>query len=150
MIRRPPRSTLFPYTTLFRSFKTYYGAANAVIVIAGDVDAQTARDKVEKYFGDIPSGPPVARQETWIAKRSGTQRQVMQDRVPQARIYKVWNIPPYDSADGDYLNLVSDVLGLGKNSRLYERLVYKDQIATQVSAYLAARETGSQFYLQAT
>ncbi|PYV91217.1 MAG: peptidase M16 [Acidobacteria bacterium] len=131
-------------------FKTYYGAANAVIVIAGDVDAQTARDKVEKYFGDIPSGPPVARQETWIAKRSGTQRQVMQDRVPQARIYKVWNIPPYDSADGDYLNLVSDVLGLGKNSRLYERLVYKDQIATQVSAYLAARETGSQFYLEAT
>jgi zinc protease len=44
-------------------FKTYYGAANAVIVIAGDVDAQTAKTKVEKFFGDIPSGPPVARHE---------------------------------------------------------------------------------------
>src|SRR5438093_12518121 len=42
-------------------FKSYYGAANAVIVIAGDIDAQTIRDKVEKFFGDIPSGPPVAR-----------------------------------------------------------------------------------------
>ena len=41
-------------------FRTYYGAANAVLVLAGDIDAETAREKVEQYFGDIPSGPPVA------------------------------------------------------------------------------------------
>lgn len=41
-------------------FQTYYGAANAVIVIAGDIDAQTARQKVQQYFGHIPSGPPIA------------------------------------------------------------------------------------------
>jgi zinc protease len=34
-------------------FKTYYGAANAVLVLAGDIDAATARAKVERYFGDI-------------------------------------------------------------------------------------------------
>ena len=39
-------------------FKTYYGPSNAVLVIAGDIDAKTAKDKVEKYFGDIPPGPP--------------------------------------------------------------------------------------------
>jgi zinc protease len=131
-------------------FKTYYGAANAVIVVAGDIDAKTAKEKVEKYFGDIPSGPPIAKHDVWIAKRSGTHRQQVEDRVPQARIYKVWNIPQWGSADSDYLDLVSDVLGLGKNSRLYERLVYKDQIATNVSSYIDTREIGGQFYVDAT
>src|ERR1700684_3934777 len=91
-------------------FKTYYGPSNVVLVLAGDIDVKTAREKVTKYFGDIPAGPPVAHQEVWIAKMTGTHRQTVQDRVPQARIYKVWNIPEYGSAEGDYLGLVSDCL----------------------------------------
>jgi zinc protease len=54
--------------------------------------------------------------------------------VPQARIYKVWNIPEYGSADADYLDLVSDCLSQGKSSRFYKRLVYEDQIATDAGA----------------
>jgi zinc protease len=131
-------------------FKTYYGPSNAVIVIAGDIDVQTAHEKVEKYFGDIPAGPPIARQQVWIAKMTGTHRQVVQDRVPQARIYKVWNMPEAGNADADYLDLVSDVLAHGKNSRLYKRLVYDDQIATDVSAYVDEREISSQFSIRAT
>jgi len=131
-------------------FKTYYGAANAVIVVAGDIDAATAKAKVEKYFGDIPSGPPVARHDAWIAPMTETHRQQVQDRVPQARLYKVWNIPERGAAEHDYLNLVSDVLGSGKNSRLYKRLVYDDQICTNVAAYIDAREISSQFYIEAT
>ena len=95
-------------------FRTYYGAANAVVVVAGDIDVKTAKEKVEKYFGDIPAGPPVGRQQAWVAKRTGSQRGVMQDRVPQARIYKVWNIPGWNTADADYLSLASDVLSSGK------------------------------------
>jgi len=131
-------------------FKAYYGTANSVIAIAGDIDAETAKTKVEKYFGDIPSGPPVKKQDVWISKMEGTHRQIAQDRVPLPRIYKVWNIPQWGSADSDYLNLVSDILTSGKNSRLYKRLVYEDQIATDVSAYLDAREIGGQFHIVAT
>ncbi|HXE56975.1 MAG TPA: pitrilysin family protein [Gemmatimonadales bacterium] len=131
-------------------FQDYYGAANAVIVLAGDIDAETARRKVERYFGDIPSGPPVAKQEVNIAKRTGSQRGVMQDRVPQARIYKVWNIPQWGSRDGELLNLVSDVLASGKTSRLYRRLVYDDQTATNVSAYVDLREIAGLFVIEAT
>lgn len=130
-------------------FKTYYGAANAVIAIAGDIDAETAREKVEKHFGDIPPGPPIAKHDAWIAKRTGTQRERVEDRVSQARIYKVWNIPQWGTEEGDYLDLVSDVLGHGKNSRLYKRLVYDDQIATDVSAYVELREIGGLFYIEA-
>ena len=69
-------------------FRTYYGAANAVIVVAGDVEPDDVKARIEKYFGDIPAGPPTTRQEQWIAKRTGSQRGIMYDRVPQARIYK--------------------------------------------------------------
>ena len=131
-------------------FKTYYGPSNAVIAIAGDIDAKTAREKVEKYFGDIPASPPIAKQQLWIAKMTGTHRQVAQDRVPQARVYKVWNIPQAGSDDADYLDLVANVLSQGKNSRLYKRLVYDDQIATDAAAFVNEREIGSQFYLQTT
>jgi zinc protease len=131
-------------------FQNYYGAANAVIVVAGDIDAQTAKQKVEKFFGDIPPGPPVARQRAWVAKRTGSQRGVMQDRVPQARIYKVWNIPGWGTADGDYLKLVGDVLSSGKTSRLYKRLVYDEEIATDVSASLDLREIGGLFVIEAS
>ena len=130
-------------------FQSYYGAANAVIVIAGDIDAQTARQKAEKYFGDIPAGPPVSRQEAWIAKRTGSQRGTLQDRVPQARLYKVWNVPGWGTADGDYLNLVGDILSSGKTSRLYKRLVYDEQIATDVSASVDLREIGGLFVIEA-
>src|ERR1700674_1802171 len=131
-------------------FKTYYGPSNVVIVIAGDIDAKTAKEKVTKYFGDIPAGPPVAHQEVWIAKMSGTHRQIVQDRVPQARIYKVWNIPEYGSADADYLDLVSDCLSAGKSSRFYKRLVYEDQIATDAAATVDLREIRGQFVIRAT
>ncbi len=131
-------------------FKTYYGPSNVTIVLAGDIDVKTAREKVEKYFGNIPAGPPVAHQEVWVAKMTGSHREIVQDRVPQARIYKVWNIPEYGSADGDYLDLVSDVLSVGKTSRFYKRLVYDDQIATNANAFVPLNEIAGQFYVQAT
>ena len=131
-------------------FKTYYGPSNVVLVIAGDIDAKTAREKVTKYYGDIPSGPPVAHQQVWVAKMTGTHRQTVQDRVPQARIYKVWNVPQYGSADADYLDLVSDCLSNGKSSRFYKRLVYEDQIATEAVAYVDLREIGGQFTVRGT
>src|SRR5438046_304273 len=131
-------------------FRTYYGPNNAVIVLAGDITSETARQKVEQFFGDIPATPPIAKQDVWIARRTGSHREVMQDRVPQGRIYKEWNIPQFGSADGDYLDLVTDVLAAGKTSRLYKRLVYDEQIATDVAAYVDLREIGGQLVIRAT
>jgi zinc protease len=131
-------------------FRTYYGPSNVVITLAGDIDVKTAREKVEKYFGNIPAGPPVGHQQVWVAKMTGSHRGTVQDRVPQARIYKVWNVPEYGSADADYLDLVSDVLSSGKTSRFYKRLVYDDQIATNANASVRLNEIGGQFYIQAT
>jgi zinc protease len=131
-------------------FKTYYGPSNAVVVVAGDVKAEEVKAKVERYFGDIPPGPPVARHDTWIAPRTGAHRMEMQDRVPQARIYEVWNTPEWATADSAYLTLAASVLSRGKTSRLYKRLVYDDQIATSVNARQNGAEIGSQFVVEVT
>jgi zinc protease len=131
-------------------FHTYYGAANATLVLAGDITVAEAKQKVEKYFGDIPAGPTIQRQQQWIAKMAGEKRAMLQDRVPLARIYKTWNIPGSTTRDFTMLDVASDILGSGKNSRLYKRLVYKDQIATAVSVGVGPFEIGSQFQITAT
>ena len=131
-------------------FKSYYGAANAVLVIAGDVNTEDVKKRVEKYFGDIPAGPPISRLQVWVAKMEGTKREIAQDRVPQARIYKIWNVPEWGDEELAHLDLVSDVLVMGKSSRFYKRLVYEEQVATDVRAYYSGGEIGSQFVIQAT
>ena len=131
-------------------FKTYYGPNNAVIVIAGDVIPREALEKVEKYFGDIPPGPPIAKPREWIVKLEYDKRETMQDRVPQARVYKVWGGPNFVSKDAVLLELADAVLTTGKNSRLYERLVYQDQTATSVSGSLFSGEIGGYYELAAT
>jgi len=131
-------------------FRGYYGAANAVIVLCGDVKAADAIAKVEKYFGDIPSGPPVTRPESWVAKRTGTQRVSVQERVPLPRVDKVWNTPQWGAPDSHMLELAASVLARGEGSRLYERLVRKDGLATEVSAVQDDNEIGGQFWISAT
>ncbi|XLZ68028.1 pitrilysin family protein [Massilia sp. SR12] len=131
-------------------FKTYYGPNNTVIVLAGDITPAQAREKMEKYFGEIPAGPPLAKHEAWVAKRSGSHRSTVQDRVPEARVYRVWNVPGTNTADEPLLDLAATVLGQGKSSRLYKRLVYKDQLATSVTAFNGSNEIAGQFVTMLT
>ncbi len=131
-------------------FREYYGAANAVLVVAGDVEPEAVRSRVEHYFGSIPPGPPVVRQKQWIARRTGEHRQSMHDQVPQARVYKVWNVPPKLTDALTDLEIAASLLAGSKNSRLYQRLVYREQLATDVVAGVNDREIGSQFMVWAT
>jgi zinc protease len=128
-------------------FKTYYGPNNAVLALAGDIDLETAKEKVNKFFGDIPAGPPLVKPDVWIAKRSEEKRDIMFDNVPQARIYKAWNVPPRDTEAAAHFDLASSVLVGGKNSPLYKELVYEKQIATNVSAFYYDREIAGMFIL---
>jgi zinc protease len=131
-------------------FTNYYGAANAVLVLAGDIDPDTALKKAVHFFGEVPSGPPVANYQAWIPRIQGTRRETVSDRVPQARLYKVWNIPQYGEPDNVYLDMAADVLVSSKSSRLYKRLVYDDQVCTGVEASVDPNEISGQFHITAT
>ncbi|MGI9343890.1 MAG: M16 family metallopeptidase, partial [Gammaproteobacteria bacterium] len=128
-------------------FETYYGPNNAVIAVAGDVDAQEVRAKVEKYFGDIPPGPPLSKPRAWIPRHDAERRQIMEDRVPQPRVYMAWTGPRRGTAEAEHLALAASILATGKNSRLYERLVYTDQTATDIALAPLALEISGITYL---
>ena len=130
-------------------FQTYYGPSNAVLVLAGDIDLATAKDKVTRYFGDIPAGPPLTRDRAWVAPRIASSRDTMQDRVAQPLVMKAWNVPGAGTADADLLDLAAQVLGGSAASRLDERLVHVERIADSVSTYNNSQELGGQFVLQA-
>jgi len=131
-------------------FETYYGPNNATLVLAGDIDVATAREKVQRYFGDIPPGPPLTRKQRWIPNVVPASRIVMQDRVPEARIYKIWFAPEWVSDEATYLQLADYVLTSGKTSRLYQRLVYEDQIATDAGAFQIVNEIAGAYVVYAT
>jgi zinc protease len=133
-----------------RWFKTYYGPSNAVLVLAGDIDVATAREKVARYFGDIPAGPPLPRPLSWVARREGQRREVLEDRVPNARLIMVWNVPEAGSPDALALALAGEVLGGGFSSRLHRRLVQELKLAVHVFAGLSSRLISGQFHVSAT
>ncbi len=131
-------------------FNQYYGAANTVLVLAGDIDVDTARQKVSKYFGDIAAGPNLHRFKAWVPTKVENVFEEITDNVPQGRIYRQWAVPGRTTKDAAMLELAADILGSGKNSRFYRELVYKRQIATQVSVYVEQHELASIFSVEVT
>jgi len=131
-------------------FKNNYGAANVVLVLAGDINIGEARPLVEKYFGHIPPGPPLKRLTSMVPKRSTDTREQLEDRVPQARIYRTWAVAARNELARAELELAAAVLGDGKNSRLYKDLVYDRQLATSVSASVQPFELASLFEVTVT
>lgn len=129
-------------------FGAYYGAANVTVALVGDITPDVAKAKMLEYFGDIPAGPPVPRQQPWTAQRTESTRDTMQDHVAQTRIYREWNVPGVGDEDEARLELAAAVLGGGKTSRLYERLVYKDKLADSVSVYVQSMALASMLQLQ--
>jgi predicted Zn-dependent peptidase len=129
-------------------FRTWYGPNNAVLVLAGDIDVATAKAKVAQYFGDIPAGPTVTQPPVDPAPRSESTREVLADRVPQTRIYRAWNTADYNDTDAEKLQLLAQVLGGSRSSRLDKRLVFQDKIADSVSAMSWPSLLGGMFLVQ--
>ncbi len=133
-----------------RWFSTWYGPGNAVVVLAGDITSEQAREKMAHYFGDIPPGPKLSRARYWPAPMAQSREVEIEDQVPQARSYFVWNVAPNYSRDLVALQIAADALANGKNSQLYQELVYREQTATDVGAFVLPREMGSQFMVWVT
>ena len=131
-------------------FNENYGAANTVLVLAGDVSAAEARPLVEKYFGNIDAGPPLAKRTAFVPEKSSITSERIYDRVPQARIYRAWVVPGRTTRTRADLDVAAAVLGSGKNSRFYKALVYDAQVATNVSVGVEAHELASVFRITAT
>jgi len=131
-------------------FKKYYAPNNASLVIAGDIDLDRTQGLVQKWFSEIPRGPAVEPVAPPAAMLTAVKRQTLTDQVSLPRLYLGWLTPRLFAPGDATLDLVSSVLSDGKNSRLYKRLVYDDQIAQDVSAFQSSGALGSTFLIVAT
>ncbi len=129
-------------------FREYYGPSNAVLVLAGDITADEALAKVEKFFGDITPGSPVSQPKSWVIKKTGTIRETSYVRAALPVFIRTWNISDYASADTDYLQLLAQTLSGSRTSPLVKRLVIDEQIATSAEASVDNREIGGQFSIE--
>jgi zinc protease len=136
--------------TVQQWFKDYYGAANTLLVLAGDIDVDQAKTLTAKYFGDIDAGPPVTRMKAAVPTHLSDTHEVMYDRVPQARVFHNWVAPGRTTRAAAELELVATILGSGKNSRLYQALIYDQQLAVDVSSSLQGQELVSMFDIDVT
>jgi zinc protease len=128
-------------------FRDYYGPNNAVLVLAGDIDTATARQKVERFFGDIPAGPDVDTFKAWVPVREVNTHEIQHDEVPAILANRAWVVPPRSTRERALLDLTAAVLGRGRNSRLYLDLIYNRQLATSVNVGVTPFEIASVFDL---
>ena len=118
-------------------FNTYYGASNVVLVLAGDISIEDAKEKVTHYFSSAPAGAPLAHPKKWVPDLKENREEQMYDQVGQTRISRVWAIPGLNDKDTSLMYLVNDSLVGNKNSPLRKKIVDELQLATSIrgSAY---------------
>jgi len=129
-------------------FRTHYGPNNAVLVLAGDIDARTARPLVETYFGTIPRGRTPPKRTAGVPERTAVTRVTLRDQVANPRIYRVWAVPGRLSPETPLLDAAAAVLGGGTTSRLYNDLVRDKQLAVAVRGYLQENQLASFLQLE--
>ncbi len=145
-----PDLTAATYDDVVGFFKKFYAPANASLVVAGDLDRVAARRAVEKWFGDVKAGAPPEPITIPGVALTGVQKKTITDRVQLPRLYLAWITPALFAPGDAALDVVSNVLAGGKNSRLYKRLVYDAQIAQSVEASQGSRALASSFVIEAT
>lgn len=131
-------------------FRTWYGPNNAVVVVVGDVKASDVHALAEKYFGPIPAGPPVAKPVPRPAPLAADKRETVEDRVTLARLTLAWPGVEIWNRDQAALAVLGGILGSGKTGRLYERLVYTEQVAQSVFAFNGSAEIAGSFNVTLT
>jgi zinc protease len=131
-------------------FRTFYVPNNATLVVAGDFEPARARALVEQYFGPIPRGADVPRREVVARGATTPRRRALEAKVQRPQL-SISFPTPANLAPGDReLDVLANLLGNGKSSRLYKRLVYDLKIAQSVSSLQESRMLASDFEIVAS
>jgi zinc protease len=131
-------------------FGRFYVPSNASVSVAGDLEEDRAFALLERYFEPIAGGARTT--VPWVPERVLSQSIPIElyDRVELDRLYLMWPTVPHFHDDDAALLLLGDVLGRGRSSRLYRRLVLEEEIAQDVTAYQSGRELAGSFGLIVT
>jgi zinc protease len=131
-------------------FRQYYAPNNASLAIVGDFEPAQMKALVQKYFGSLKRGPAVPPIKTETPKITAERRKVVTARVELPRVYVAWLTSPILKPGDADADIAATILGGGRSSRLYKKLVYEKQIAQNVSAQQYSLILGSMFQIEAT
>jgi len=130
---------------------TYYRPDNAVLVVVGDFEPAQTNAWIDRYFGRIPT-PSVPIPRVLVEEPAQRGERLFTYRaanVPLAAMEYAYHIPPWRHPDFAALDVLESILGMGKSSRLYQSLVYRQRIATGAYASADLREHAGLFAVRA-
>jgi predicted Zn-dependent peptidase len=116
-------------------FFKHYTPINAILVVAGNVSVEHVKTLAEKWFGDIPSGEKYNRNLPVEPKQVEARRLTVHRNVPMDAIYKTWHMCARRDDDYYATDLLTDILGGGASSRLYQSLVKEQQLFANINCY---------------
>ena len=121
----------------FREFHDkYYLPNNACLVVGGDLDVKQTKKWIQDYFGSIPSGPSPQRRDVVIPEQKEARMVVIEEEVTPLPAYiESYVTVDYRNPDAYALEFLASVLSEGKSSRLYQRVVDREQLAIQASSF---------------
>ena len=115
-------------------FDKYYAPSNAVLALAGDFDGPGARRLIEKYFGTLPKKPPVRVTHPVTPPLGKPIRLTVNEPVELARVSFAWITPPAYTPTDAVLDVTGAILAGGRATLLYQELVVKEKVASEVAA----------------
>jgi len=131
-------------------FRQYYAPSNATLCLAGDLDVPLTKALVERYFGTLPDRERPQAKELAYAPLPLARRLVVKEPVTLAQVSFGYRSPPAYTAEDPALDVTMAILGGGKATRLYQRLVVQKKLAADVSASLESNRLASIALLSAT
>lgn len=135
----------------FRAFyKKYYIPNNATLSVAGAINVEETKALIEAYFGAIPRGPEIERPVVDLPAGPGEQKEVLKDNTPLPATLHAWRAPIETHPDAYPIEMLTNILATGRSSRLYRRLVEKEQAALEVEAFPYLLEKAGMIGIMAT
>jgi zinc protease len=130
-------------------YDKWYHPRNATLVIVGDFSTDEALGKVKELFGSIPAGPEVKPLNLVEPPQRGEKRVIVKKATPVERMLIGYHAPAVADPDSYALHVSEALLSTGKTSRLYQRLIERDQSVAMVKANFEDHADPPLFYIQA-
>lgn len=128
-------------------YKTYYSPNNAVIVVAGDFDSQKALRLIQKYYGHMKAARIPEKSMPTEPAQSAPRSQFISKDVQNVTFTMAYHTPKAGTDEAYALDLLANIMGYGDSSRLHQRLVYKEQLATSATAYNLTLQDSGLFHI---
>ena len=135
----------------FKAFnKKYYGPANAVLVVAGDIDIAKTKQWIDAYFGEIPASTPIVKTKyTELPITKEIIDSTFDNNIQIPAVITAYRIPGMTSKESKMLEMASAVLSQGSSSRMFKKMVDEKKNSLQVGSFSYALEDYGAYFMYA-